>query len=265
MNKYSHKGGTIMKINYGFNAKVNQIVKMAKRTLLLTAYAEENDPPNTDPNNPTPPATDPPKANPINFEDLIAKARKEEKDKLYPKITALEKERDGLVEKINAHLLTIGQKDTRISELENQIKNSGASESEVVKGLRAEIETLKTQLATAGKNTVDPVEIENRIKSEYEVKLYRMEKLKELAETKEGYIPELVTGMTREEIDASLKVAKQRYADILKSAGVSNNNIPPVNVNTSKINVKNMKMEDLVNLDPKSAEYKEIRKQLGLK
>jgi hypothetical protein len=207
---------------------------------------------------------EPPKKDPVvNYEDLIAKARKEEKDKLYPKITAIEGERDSWIKKCNEHLVTIGQKDLEIEELKKQLKASGKDDSAEVKKLKEDVQRLTGELETAKKNVPDEKAIEDRIKAEYEVRMYRTEKL---AEFKDAVIPELVTGSTKEEIDKTLEASKKRFKDltdsILKGAG---SRIPPVNVSSSKIDVNNFKMEDLAKMDPGSEEYKEFRKKLGLK
>jgi len=206
---------------------------------------------------------EPPKKPEVNYEDLIAKARKEEKDKLYPKISALEGERDGYIKKCNEHLITIGQKDAEIEALNKKLKESGKDDSEVVKGLKAEIDKLKGELETAKKNAPDEKAIEERIKAEYEIKLYRTEKI---AEFKDEIIPELIMGTTKEEIDASLETSKKRFKEMSEKIlkGV-NTNIPPANINSSKFNMKDFTLEDLAKLDPRSPEYKEFRKKMGLK
>ena len=121
----------------------------------------------------------------INFEDLISKARKEEKEKLYPQITSLKTKVDELIEKSNGNLLILEQKDKEIKRLEGELEKVKDSkvetESETVKRLQGEIKDLKANLEKAEKNKVDKTELENSIrdelKNEYEIKLYRIEKI----------------------------------------------------------------------------------------
>ena len=78
----------------------------------------------------------------INYEDLIARARKEEKDKLYPKLEKLELDNKDLVAKHNQALISIGEKDTEISrlkaELEQARTNSTTSNNQEITNLKAQ-------------------------------------------------------------------------------------------------------------------------------
>jgi len=228
----------------------------------MYAFADgAGDPPAGDPPSGDPPSGDPPKT--VNYEDLIAKARKEEKDKLYPKITALEGERDSWIKKCNEHLITIGTKEAEIESLNKKLKESGKDDSETVKALKADILKLQGEVEEAKKNVPDVKAIEDKIKAEYEVKLYRETKLREAGET---VIPELVTGTTKEEIDTTLAASQKRFKEMSeKILGGNGSFVPPANASTSKMDFNKFTMEDLAKLDPKSAEYKEFRKKLGLK
>lgn len=254
-----------MRNKKAFNTRKNQILKKIMPIIVL---AEE--PQGTDPATVTP---EPQQAEPapqgqaptVNFEDLIANARKQEKDKLYPQIKKLEEEKKVLTEKNNNYLLTIGEKDAKISELETKISDltnnasKGASEKE--KSLTSEIEKLKTQIKTMEETTISREDVEKEIRDEYEVKLYREQKLREVGDT---VIPELIMGSTKEEIDASVKISQERYSQITERVlgGVQ---VPVANVNTSSFGTKDLKIEDIANLDPRSPEYAQLRTQLGLK
>lgn len=253
-----------MKKCYGF------ITRIIRNVSGLIVYADDAQTSQTPDTTPTQTVT----ASTINFEDLIAKARKEEKEKLYPQINSLKEEVAKITEKYNKALLTIEELKEEKANLEKtiaELKNtSNKSEDEKIKALNKEIEQLKKENAKLQeeleKNKVNPQEIEEKIRNEYEVKLYREKILRETTEKGIGFIPELVTGTTKEEIDASLELAKKRYEDIIsKVAGNFNTQIPPVNTNVSKINTKDFTIEDLIKLDPRSPEYKELRKKLGLK
>jgi len=208
------------------------------------------------------------KSNTINYEDLISKARKEEKDKLYPKIKSLETEVEKWTKTCNEHLIKIAEKEKEIETLNSKIKNSGNLDSEAEKTYKKEIEDLKKQVKDLEENKVDAQAIEDRVREEYEIKLYKEQKLREAGEE---IIPELILGESKEDIDNSIEISKKRYKEmedrILK--GKSSNNsvssIPSSNVNTKKFDTKNLKVEDIKNMDPRSAEYKEFRMKMGLK
>ena len=102
-----------MKTPKAFKTKINELFK----TISFTVQAEEPQGDEQIEETPQVEETSTPQPT-VNFEDLIANARKQEKDKLYPQIKKLEEEKKKLVEKNNQHLLTIGEKDARIKELE---------------------------------------------------------------------------------------------------------------------------------------------------
>lgn len=201
----------------------------------------------------------------INYEDLISKARQEEKAKLYPKLKALESEKANLIEKNNGLLLKVGTLETENESLRKQLAEGGNSDLEVIASKDKEIATLKKEIENLKANTVSVEEVEERVRnevsSEYEVKLYRLEKLKEVGDS---VIPELVMGSTKEDIDKSLELAQKRFEEIV-SKTMGGIKVPPVNPSTSKFMQKDFNMEDLANMNPRSKEYAEMRKKLGLR
>lgn len=244
-----------MKNNHGFNTRLKDILTK----IMLNVMAEEGEPTPEPTPNPTP------ETKPVNFEDLIAKARKQEKDKLYPQIQKLEGEVATLTEKSNAHLLTIGEKEEEIADLKKQIKdftaNSTNNTSEREKALQQEVESLQTKIKDFETNTCSREEIEAEIKAEYDIKFYREQKLREVGDEA---ITELIVGSTVEEIDKSVEIAKERYQQITNKilGGVT---IPVANTNTSNFQQKELKLEDIANLDPRSPEYAQLRAKLGLR
>jgi hypothetical protein len=201
----------------------------------------------------------------VNFEDLITKARKEEKDKLYPQIKDLKKANEDLTEKNNKNLLSVESKDKEIADLKAKIEelqtSTSKSDSDAVKTLKKEVKDLKATIADMETTKVNVEEIEGRIKDEYEVRLYREQKLREAGE---GVIPELVTGLTKEDIDASVKASQERYQSIIKGVvSTAVNHMPVNNANTGKMSMADFKPEDIANMSP--AEWAEKRKVLGLK
>ena len=247
-----------MKNKHGFNAKLILKDLMWKP---LRVFAEEGatppDPANAqNPSTPTPP--------PIAFETLIAKARKEEKDKLYPQITALQNEKNELVNTNNSLLLKIGTLETTLDTLKAQLteKPSDSKESELL----AVIEGLKSELKELTDNTVDEETLRAQIVGELEAK-YKLDSFKssEIAKASGKIIPELVSGTTEEEILASIEASKRRYSEL---TGHQLDKVPPVNTNagsTVQGGGTSVSFEDLAKLDPKSPEYATLRRQLGLR
>lgn len=240
----------------------NNNVKI-KKGFNLVAFADEVEPTKT--------VSEPQSQQPqVNFEVLIQRARSEEKEKLYPKIEKLEGEKATLIEKNNNLMLQVGEKETVISslkaELEKTKKEMNKSESEEVKQLKAHVESLTKQLEEATANTVDVEELRNSIRteidSEYQVKLYKEQKLNEFGNV---IIPELVSGNTKEEIDASLEVAKTRFNEITaRFTTPKANMIPSVNINTSSsLNTKDVSIEDIQRMTPQ--QYAEYRAKIGMK
>lgn len=216
----------------------------------------------------TPNQTNPQSQQTVSFEVLIAKARQEEKDKLYPEITRLKGEIEDKVKRVNELLLSLGEKDETISKLNSKItdleKGSKKSESEEVKGLNNKIEELQNTIALKD-SEIATLKIES----------YKKEKMNE-AQGK--LIPELVRGTTQEEIDATIELAKQRYSEILnelaskqpaQQTAQAQTYIPPVNPNTQQFASKEVNLGDLntFNMMDKTsrAEYAKLRAQMGLK
>lgn len=247
-----------MRIKHGFIKERTNFIKK----LFITAKAEEGvDPTPTPEGDPTPTPVNTPQ---INYEELIAKARQQEKDKLYPQIKKLEDEKKALIEKNNTNLLIIGEKDQKITTLTNELNTlkSNTNVSAREQELLSENERLKAELDTLKSETVSVDEIEKSIREEYEVKLYRSEKLREVGEE---VIPELITGTTKEEIDASIKLSQERFKTLQEKILGQAQTVPVANTSVSTIQSNsNLKIEDIAKLDPKSPEYKEMRIKLGL-
>lgn len=243
-----------MKTPKAFKTKINELFK----AISFTVQAEEPQGDEQIEETPQVEETSTPQPT-VNFEDLIANARKQEKDKLYPQIKKLEEEKKKLVEKNNQHLLTIGEKDARIKELEILTNSDSVSEKETA--LQNEIESLKTTIANMEKDAISVEEIESSIRAEYEVKLYREQKLREIGDT---VIPELIMGTTKEEIDASIVASQERFNQISNKI-LGSVQVPVANVSTSSFQSKDLKLEDIANLDPRSPEYAQLRAKLGLR
>ena len=258
-----------MRKNYGFNEEKN--VNYIKRGIFFKVYAEEEKggteekPEDKKPEGEDKSTEETPKTPNFNYEDLISKARKEEKDKLYPKITALEKEKADLIEKSNNSLLTIGELQTKLEEAEKKSTGSATSVNEEVANLKKALADKEAELKGLEETTEDISVVEERIRKEldekWEVKLYREQVLRKAGE---NVIPELVMGETKEDVDNSLVASQNRFNQIVNQT-ISGVKIPPANTSVSNMDNANFNIEYLARIDPRSDEYRDLRKKLGLK
>lgn len=200
----------------------------------------------------------------INYEELIAKARKEEKEKMYKKLQKLKEENNTLINQHNKDLLRIGELESKI----NLSSTQNVDElNTIIKSLTTERDDLSNKLLECDKNLKEKEdEIRNKVKEEYEIKLYLSTKLLENKDT--ILVPELVQGNTKEDIDASIEKAKERSEEIKKSLGMNRTYRTPKtssNPSIEGIQSKQFDLSTLATMDVSSPEYRELRKQLGLK
>ena len=232
---------------------------------VIKAKAEDNnnngeaEPNNQEPNQGEGNKTEP---TPVNFEELISKARQEEKAKLYPQIEGYKKQVNNMTTLHNNTLLEMASKDKKIEELENKIVELSQTKAtpEDVDQLTNQIQTLQLENQQLKESQVNVEELTNQINAEWEVKLYREQKLREVGNT---VIPELVTGNTKEEIDQTLELSQQRYNEIIQSQGAGKVHIPASNINTQKYSIKDINPLDIRNMSME--EWAEKRKAMGLK
>lgn len=228
----------------------------------------------------------------INYEQLIAQARKEEKDKLYLRIRKLEEDNAKLVSTSNDNLIKIGDLMQTVSKLKAELEKyeSGNGEKpEEVKNLETTIATLTAENERLKRETPNEEEIRKQIEQEYEVKLYLTEQTNaNKDEILSSFMPE-VQGKTKEEIDESIAKAKEKSLAIKKELGIVDEDgklIEKKKSSTSKKKTEttptvpitpkvanptgddpnpNYDADYIRNLDSRSDEYKEFRKSLGLK
>lgn len=259
-----------MKSNRGFNAE-NFMKLFNMRNVMRTynVFAEE------DPNggtNPTPTPTTS-QTNPVNFEQLIAKAREEEKNKLYPTIEKLKNENATYVQTHNDDLIAIATKDKEIERLKNEIETLKSQvdgkESEALKSLKKELKAAQDEVQSLKDSApnVDELRenIRNEIKAEYDLKFYREKKIQE---ANGKIIPELVSGNTEEEINASVEKSMARYNEIVGAVTpppAVNPKLNPANPSSAPLKTTADAMKALLELDPLSKEYAEARKALGFR
>jgi uncharacterized phage infection (PIP) family protein YhgE len=245
---------------------VNFVRSMLSKKACLNVFAEEEikteeivkkgeeieTPPATNTNNnPKPTGT-------VNFEDLIAKARKEEKEKLYPEITALK-------EKNNQLLLVVQERDNKIAEITGNLDKVSEDFKKASKDLKtgnasnSKVSELTLQLSTLERQLEDL-----QVKYETDVNSLKLESYKEkkIAEANGAIIPELVTGNTEEEVNSSFESAKQRYSSLQDHfmAGVT---MPSANPSQATISLtENVSLVDIQNMTTK--QYAEYRKNLNI-
>ena len=252
----------------GFKAEINKRFSTMLSKLALNVFAEEVEEGGSEP---TPQN--------VNFEQMIAQARKEEKDKLYPRIKKAEDEVKTLTASVNKYLL---ENATLKEELE-KIKNKPVDDSKV-KELEKEITRLTEENQSLKENTPNEEKIREEIKAEFEVKMYAQE---QIAANKDSIVSILIpeiTGKTKEEIDSAIANAKEKTASIKKDLGIDvdgdddtkkkkqtttttttkQKRVPASNP-TGAEDGESFDTEYIRNLDPRSKEYAEFRKKLGLK
>lgn len=271
----------VMRKNRGIIAGMsNEAIKKVIEAISLRAFADEGADPD---DNSGADGGEGAKTTPtINYEDLIAKARKEEKEKQYKTIEKLKGQNATLTEQHNNDLLVKADLEKQLKEANDKLTTAGSGDSEEVKTLKETIKTLEKDKADLDKKVKDyeankPVsreeveaEVRAELEAEYEVKTYKATKMAELKD--DILVPELVMGTTKEEIDASIQSALDRSAEIKKNLGISTDKKQtkrtpksPANPSVSSVQDSEVSLERLATMDVRSKEYAELRKQLGLR
>ena len=252
------------------NAKgINQLLSG-----LFNVYADE---PNTPPDSNSAPTV---QAQSLNYESLIAQARKEEKDKLYPQIKKLQDDNKEHIKTINALLLERGQLQSQL-EKARQSANTSPKESKEYKELETQYNTLKGQYDDLQKNAPKEEDLRAKFEQEYKVKLYAEKKRMEVSSDKSvvGAFLDSITGSTEEEVDNAVKSAIEKTKNLKKELGISDESSNPSSNPTtetkdlgrSPTNIPPMRQQGkfdvnaIRNMDVNSEEYKELRKSLGLR
>lgn len=252
-----------------FKAEINRrpMFQRVMDKIILFAHAEENDPNPTDPTGGDPA--------PINFEQAIAQARKEEKDKLYPRIKKAEDEVKSLTTSVNKYLLENAALKDELEKMKNQPADPK------IKELEDKVSTLESENKTLKENAPNEEEIRKRVEAEYEVKLYAQEQINANKGSIISILIPEITGKTKEEIDSAIASAKEKTKTIKKDLGLNvdeeeddkkkKNPAPtkqkkaPVANPASDEDGEEFDAEYVRNLDPRSKEYAEFRKKMGLK
>ena len=254
-----------MKRCYGINAKLMDVIR---KVMVRNVLAEE----------PVPPQ----QTQTVSYEQLIARARQEEKDKLYPQLQAEKDKVKELIQKNNELLVKMGslqnEYDVVKAQLDDFKNNKGVNENAEITALKAELEKVKKEYKEFKAGTVDEAtlrqQVEAEVKQQYEVEMYKVEKLNS-DEFKGQIIPELVSGDTKEAIDESLAKSKARYEELI---GVNRNQqqqpqqgqqlgavptMPVGNPNTQSFISATISAEEIQRMTPE--QWAEYRTKLGLK
>lgn len=195
----------------------------------------------------------------VNYEDLISHARKEEKDKLYPELQKLKKDKNDL-------LLVVGERDATIKKLQQDLDASKESNTKLSKDLKDGTNTN----ATVSELTLTISQLERELEEatanhETELNSVKLTSFKEktIATANGELIPELVVGNSEEDILASFETAKSRYAEITQNV-VSSAKMPYTNPNAGSIQLTAKASEKSI-ADMTPAEYAIYRVSIGLK
>lgn len=200
---------------------------------------------------------DPKPSGNVNFEELIAKARKEERDKLYPQLEKLK-------EKNNNLLLVVEERDKELTstkaELETLRKNADKLKKDVEEGTKTNktVSQLTTNIALLERQLEElQAKYDNDINS-LTLEMYKKEKIAGA----QDIIPELVNGSTQEEIDAAFELARQKYKEIEERV-MGSVQMPTANPSSNVMTIgKDMSMDDIANMP--TEQWAEVRKKMGL-
>lgn len=245
---------------------------------LATNVFAESDPVPDEDNETTPSTTS---ANQINFEQMVAQARKEEKDKLYPRIKKLEEDNKTLVTSSNKFLLENAALKDEIEKLKSDSGNDTK-----VKDLESKINTLEAENKSLKESSPKEEEIRKKVEEEFEVKMYAQEQITANKDSIISILVPEITGTTKEEIDKAIVSAKEKTVTIKKDLGIDveedeegedegdkakKKTAPAKKAKKVPAAVPSSEQEDeydaeyVRNLDPRSEEYKEFRKKMGLR
>lgn len=261
----------------GFNTET---IKAVIERLTIRAFADEGEAGGESSNEGGEPEK---KAPTINYEDLIAKARREEKDKQYKNIERLKGQIDTLTKQHNDDLIEKAYLEKQLQAANEKLTKAGSGDSEEIKALKETIETLKSEKSALDKKVKEyednkpqsreeiEKEVRAELEKEYEVKTYKAEKLAELKD--KILVPEFVVGDSKEDIDKSIEAAIARSDEIRKSLGITEDSKKkqkrtpntPSNPSSDNTGGREISYEYLASLDVGSPEYAQVRKQLGLK
>lgn len=213
----------------------------------------------------------------VNLEQMLAQVRKEEKEKLYPRLKKAEDDLKVMTTNNNNNLLIIaGLKD----ELDKAQKQG--DESQVIKDLKKQIDDLTVENKKLKDSTPNEKTLREQIEAEYKAK-YELDTYiaEQKAAKKDEILPTFlknIKGSTKEEIDKAIEDAVSDTLETKKSLGLVDEKGNPID--TKKKDVKKDKpplanpsgakdeefdADYVRNLKPGTKEYAEWRQKMGLK
>lgn len=191
-------------------------------------------------------------------DELLRKARQEEKDKLYPEIKGL---KEKLEQSTTENNKLKGEFEEKIKDLENKLTNINKENEDLKKKSKKD----KDQQIISLEETIE--ELKNKLtdveeSNSAQVQKMQLEILKKelILEAGDEIVPGLVTGNSEEEIKASIETAKQEYKKI-KEKTLNGVDIMPPNPDMRKVTIKGKTPEDIAKMTRE--EYMEFRKQNG--
>lgn len=138
---------------------------------------------------------------------LLAKVRKEEKDKLYPQIDSHKNKIDTLEQLVNSLKAQIDAQSKDGDKNTKKVVDENVALLEKIEALQAQMNDTNVRLEQERKDR------ENE-RTKLQLDTYRERKLREAGE---DIIPELVTGATEAEIDESIAHSRSRFKEIFKA------------------------------------------------
>jgi hypothetical protein len=148
------------------------------------------------------------------MQQAVERARQQEKDKLYQRLSDLDASRDDLSKKLQESSdmlkVLVSERDEAKKLLEEKAQSELSAEEKVAQRLKA-LEEKEIALQQQLERVASEAALRVR---ESELKVYRANKIAESGLT----LTELVQGSTEEDIDASIAVAKQREDAIFNRA-----------------------------------------------
>ena len=173
-------------------------------------------------------------------DEMLKKARQEEKDKLYGEIEALKEKNKKLSTEVTEKISKISNLESSVTDLETKVEEitgkledakttAKSSKDKEVQKLTDTIKDLTTKIDNIEKDGEERVRKLN-------LEIFKKE---EILKAGDEIIVELVTGNTEEEITASIEKAKEAYIKIKEKtlSGVRVNGFNP-NINSTAIKGK---------------------------
>jgi DNA repair exonuclease SbcCD ATPase subunit len=199
-------------------------------------------------------------------EDDLAKVRSQEKEKLYPQIDKLKEELDALKREREAELASrTAEEEAKAKAQQEALEN----DMDVRTLLKTKEQEWQEQLERERQERERAFALLEREKSFADLQSYRTQRVET---EREAIIPELldlISGNTREEIDASVEGLKERSARILESAQSAMQNArkemtgtrvttPPLGQMDTNMEQRNFTAEDISSMSMNDyAKYRE--------